>query len=144
MRMALLVMMVLFRPAIADAGVIAARNLSAGTVISAGDLLWSEDVTAGVPDLSMAVGQQTRVAIYQGRPVMAGALRIPVLINRNQIVRITFNAGMLRIETEGRALSEGSAGEVIRVMNLSSRSTISARVAEDGTLLAVSGNMELK
>ena len=63
---------------------------------------------------------------------------------RNQIVRIAYDTGALRIEAEGRALSEGAAGDLVRVMNLSSRKTISAVVAADGMLLANAGPMEMK
>ena len=40
----------------------------------------------------------------------------------------------LRILTEGRALARGGVGDVIRVMNLSSRTTVSGRIAADGSV----------
>ncbi|TKW65320.1 MAG: flagellar basal body P-ring formation protein FlgA [Paracoccus denitrificans] len=128
----------------AKAAIVAAHNLPAGTVLSETDLVWDEDVAGGLTDPELAIGKQVRVAIYEGRPVVAGALRVPVLVSRNQIVRIAYDSGMLRIEAEGRALSEGAAGDLVRVMNLSSRKTISAVVAPDGTLLANAGTLEMK
>ena len=83
----------------------------------------------------MAIGQQTRFTIYEGRPVTASVLRAPQLVDRNQIVQLTYERGSLRIETEGRALSEGGAGDMIRVMNTASRVTVSGRVAPDGTVV---------
>lgn len=128
----------------AQAAITAARDLPAGTVIGPSDLAWIEEVPGGIDDPALAIGKQTRVAIYEGRPVVAGALRAPVLVTRNQLVRVAFNSGPLRIETEGRALSEGAAGDVVRVMNLASRNTISAIVNPDGTLVSTSSNMEIK
>ncbi|MDO5642524.1 MAG: flagellar basal body P-ring formation chaperone FlgA [Paracoccus sp. (in: a-proteobacteria)] len=131
-------------PVMGDAAIVAARDLPAGTLITPEDLAWDETVPGGLSDPDLAVGKQVRVAIYRGRPVVPGALRVPVLVSRNQIVRITFDSGALRIEAEGRALSEGAAGDMVRVMNLSSRKTLSALVTPDGTLLAAAGHMEMK
>ena len=128
----------------AQSAIVAARDLPAGSVVTEADLAWDENVTGGLTDPDLAIGKQVRVAIYAGRPVVAGALRTPVLVSRNQMVRIAFDTGQLRIEVDGRALSEGAAGDLVRVMNLSSRKTISAVVAADGTLLANAGAMEMK
>lgn len=144
MRMTLFSLLIGALPIAAQSAIVAARDLPAGTVVTEADLVWDENVAGGMTDPDLAIGKQVRVAIYEGRPVVAGALRVPVLVSRNQIVRIAFDTGGLRIETEGRALSEGAAGDVVRVMNLASRKTISAVVAADGTLLANAGNKEMK
>ena len=128
----------------AQATITAARDLPAGTIIEASDLAWIEEVPGGIDDPALAVGKQARVAIYEGRPVVATALRAPVLVSRNQIVRVAFDSGPLRIEAEGRALSEGAAGDVVRIMNLTSRNTISAVINPDGTLVSTSSNTEIK
>ena len=128
----------------AQAAITAARDLPAGTIIEEADLAWIEEVPGGIEDPALAIGMQARVAIYEGRPVVPGALRAPVLVSRNQIVRVAFDSGPLRIVTEGRALSEGAAGDVVRVMNLASRNTISALVHADGTLVSTSSNTEIK
>lgn len=122
-------------PGIADAaGVVAARTLPAGTVIAEGDLTLSATARGGITDPATAVGLQTRVTIYEGRPVQSVSLRTVQLVARNQIVRLTYRRGGLSIATEGRALAPGAAGDQIRVMNTTSRSTIFARVNPDGTL----------
>ncbi|MDO5604324.1 MAG: flagellar basal body P-ring formation chaperone FlgA [Paracoccus sp. (in: a-proteobacteria)] len=131
-------------PLPASAGLVAAHDLPVGMILTAADLVWSDGAPAGISDPDHAIGRQVRVTIYAGRPVTAGALRAPVLVSRNQLVRIAFDSGGLRIETAGRALSEGAAGDLVRVMNLSSRSTISAVVAPDGTLIANATMTELK
>ncbi len=144
MRVAVLSLLIASLPAGAHSAIVAARDMPAGTVVTEADLAWDENVAGGMTDPDLAIGKQVRVAIYEGRPVVAGALRVPVLVSRNQIVRIAYDTGALRIEAEGRALSEGAAGDLVRVMNLSSRKTISAVVAADGTLLANAGPMEMK
>lgn len=122
-------------PGMADAaGVVAARTLPAGTVIAEGDLTVSASARSGISDPAMAVGLQTRVTIYEGRPVQSASLRAAEIVARNQIVRLTYQRGGLSITTEGRALAPGAARDLIRVMNTASRSTIFARVNPDGTL----------
>ncbi|SHM54493.1 flagella basal body P-ring formation protein FlgA [Paracoccus solventivorans] len=118
--------------ALAD-GLVAARVLPAGTVLTAADIIAP---AAGGNGLSaeQAIGQQLRSAVYQGRPITAAQLTTPTLVNRNQIVTLAYDNAALRIETEARALGAGSAGDVIRVMNLASRATLSARINPDGTL----------
>lgn len=114
-------------------GLVAARTLPAGSVLTTADLILS-DKAQGVSRPSDAVGQQTRVTIYEGRPILAAQLQAPRLVSRNQLVRLGFQRGPLRIEVEGRALGEGGAGDVIRVMNVVSRSTVTARIDPDGGL----------
>jgi flagella basal body P-ring formation protein FlgA len=54
------------------------------------------------------------------------------LVDRNQIVTLVYNLGGLEITTEGRALDRGGLGDVVGVMNLSSRKTVTGQLAEDG------------
>ena len=129
--------LILLLPLSAQAGTLAAaRILPAGTVISAADLRAIDSARAGLSDPSQAIGLQTRITIYEGRPIQANLLQAPRLVSRNQLVRLSFLRGPLRIEAEGRVLGDGAAGDLVRVMNLDSRSTITARVMPDGSLLA--------
>lgn len=118
--------------ALAD-GLTAARVLPAGTVLTAADVVAAPGARARLsPD--QAIGQQLRSTVYEGRPITAAHLSTPTLVSRNQIVTLAYDNASLRIETEARALGAGSAGDVIRVMNLASRATVSARINPDGTL----------
>lgn len=119
-------------PALAEA-VIATRTIKAQTVIAATDLAVAEAEIAGaLTDAAMAVGQEARVTIYAGRPVMSGDLGPPASVERNQIVSLAFQAGGLEIVTEGRALERGGAGDMIRVMNLESKNTVTGLIDENG------------
>lgn len=134
----LILLLTLFTPSLASAGILAAaRTLPAGTVLTAADLRAADSDRPGISDPSQVIGLQTRITIYEGRPLQASLLQAPKLIARNQIVQVTFQRGPLRIVTEARTLSDGAAGDLVRVMNLESRSTISATVQPDGSLLAL-------
>lgn len=111
----------------------ATRVLPAGTILTAADMAVTATPRRGLsPD--EAVGQQLRTAVYEGRPITASHLTAPTLVSRNQIVTLAYESAALRIETEGRALAAGGEGDVIRVMNLTSRTTLNARIKADGSL----------
>ncbi|WP_299906848.1 flagellar basal body P-ring formation chaperone FlgA [uncultured Paracoccus sp.] len=129
----LMVLAALLAPLAANAeGVTAARTLPAGTVIGPGDLLPAPGGDAA--ETEALIGLQTRFILYAGRPVTPAQLQMPRLIARNQIAPLVYRSGALLIETSGRALSEGSAGEVIAVMTLDTHQTVSALIAPDGSL----------
>lgn len=111
------------------------RTLRPGTMITAADLTVRDGVQAGTFEfVSDVVGQEARTALYAGRPIPFEAVGAPALVNRNQIVPLLFNAGGLSIETEGRALERGGAGDRVRVMNLTSRATLFGLVQKDGSV----------
>lgn len=108
--------------------VVAARTLPPGTVLAKQDLEAGGDPAAAASRISELVGLETRRAIYAGRPVSAADLGPPTLVRRNDVVVMLYARGGLGIRTEGRALDSGGAGEVVRVMNLSSRQPVRAVV----------------
>lgn len=110
--------------------IIASRTLPAGTIITVEDIITSDDNG----DLTDIVGLQTRMIIYEGKPIHPSRLTPAQLVNRNQIVPITYETPFMVIQTEGRALEAGQAGHIIRVMNISSKATISGRISHDGTV----------
>jgi flagella basal body P-ring formation protein FlgA len=113
----------------------AARNLPAHSVLTPGDLVRAaEPVPGALLDASHAIGRETRVAIYAGRPLYGADLTSPAVVERNQIVPLTYFHAGLAISTDGRALDRGSVGDRIRVMNLSSRSTVIGLVGSDGSI----------
>lgn len=128
----------LFATAAAADGVVATRMIRPHEVLASEDLRPVND--EGMEVLAMLIGQEARVALYPGRAVRRTDVGPPALIERNQLVPLMFDTGMIQIQTEGRSLGRGGVGDVIRVMNLSSRTTVSARIAEDGTArVAVGG-----
>lgn len=116
--------------------ILAARTIRPGTVITARDLVVKQGNIPGMAsDPSQLVGLEARVSLYAGRPIALADTGPPALVQRNQIVALVFKAKGLVISAEGRSLSRASAGELVRVMNLSSRTTVSGRVLPDGRIL---------
>lgn len=129
-----LLFLILPEIAMADS-LVATRTIRAQSVVQMDDVtLVAAAIPGALTGTDGAVGLEARVAIYAGRPIKASDLGPPALIDRNQIVSLSYQSGGLAILAEGRALARGGVGDVIRVMNLASRSTVSGRVAADGTV----------
>lgn len=129
------VLAVLGAPALWADTIVAARTIPARTILAPGDLSTrpGPQPDGAVPkDL---IGQEARITLYVGRSVQAADLAPAAVVERNQIVPLIFRSGTLHIVAEGRALDRAGPGEVIRVMNLSSRATLFGRVGSDGNIL---------
>lgn len=122
----------------ADAGtqaVIAERTIRPGAVIAPADVrLGPYDAERALSAREEAVGMVARRLLLAGRPLMEGDVGPPSIIRRNSHVALVFQRGALTIRAEGRALSDGAAGERVRVMNLASRQTVTGTVAADGSV----------
>ena len=114
---------------------VATRIIRAQTVLAAEDIAM---VDASIPDAltdpAAAVGQEARVTLYAGRPIHAADLGAAALVERNQVVSLAYQMGGVSILTAGRALSRGGVGDVIKVMNLTSKATVSGTVGTDGSV----------
>jgi flagella basal body P-ring formation protein FlgA len=120
----------------ADAqSVTAVRAIRSHSVLAADDLVLAEaSVPGAIAAIEDAVGREARVALYPGRPILAAQIGSPALVERNQLVRMTYAQGALSISTEGRALDRAGVGEPVRVMNLASRQVVTGAVAADGSI----------
>jgi flagellar basal body P-ring formation protein FlgA len=121
-------------PAMADS-LVATRLIPAQTVIGAQDVtLVAAAIPGALDTVDAALGQEARVTIYPGRPVHAADVAPPTLVERNALVPLEYRAGTLVIRAEGRALARGAEGEAVRVMNLTSRNTVTGRLGADGVV----------
>jgi flagella basal body P-ring formation protein FlgA len=85
--------------------------------------------------VSPLVAQETVVAAGTIRPIRPGDLRPPAIVERNEIVSLRYNHGGLLIITEGRALDRAALGESLRVINMSSRQTVTAVASAPGLVV---------
>ena len=121
-------------PALADS-VVATRTIRAHSLLSAEDVtLVAMYIPDALTDTAAVIGQETRVAIYAGKPVQAAQIGPSAIVERNQIVPLAYSAGGLSILTEGRALARGGVGETIDVLNLTSRIKVAGLIGPDGVL----------
>ena len=137
MRLYFALILLIFAPGEVSADtVVAAQTIRPQTILTLEHLaLKRGDVPGGVDNPEQLLGMETRTALYAGRPIRRGDVGPPAVIERNQIVPLIFEAHGLRISTEGRSLDRAGVGEFVRVMNLSSRNTVSGRVSRSGHVL---------
>ena len=127
-----LILCLLAAPAAAEI-VVPARTIPAQHVIAPEDLTLRDMIVPGaITDPDLLIGMEARVALYAGRPILDGDVGFPAVIERNQIVPLIFQQGTVYISTEGRALDRAGPGDLIRIMNMTSRTTVTARIGADG------------
>lgn len=122
-------------PAPASETLVAARTIRATALIGPTDVVQVPGRAPGAlshPD--EVVGLEARVALYAGRPIRPGDVGPPALVERNGLVTLVYRRSGLTIHADGRALGRAAEGEPLRVMNLSSRTTVTGIVAADGAV----------
>lgn len=121
-------------PAAADT-LTAARVVRANAVIEPGDFTVADLSVPGALTSDIDItGLEARVTLYPGRPIMPAHVGPAAVVTRNQTVTLVYRQGGLSISAEGRALSRGGIGDTVRVMNLSSRNTVTGLVRPDGAV----------
>ncbi len=115
--------------------VVAAHAIRARSIIAPEDLvLLEQDTIGGIAAVDDVIGQEARVNIYAGRTIRGIEIGAPAILERNQLVIMAYNIGLLSISAEGRVLNRAGVGEMVRVMNVASRLTVTGRVLVDGTI----------
>lgn len=116
--------------------VVAARTIRAHTIIEATDVrLAGEHYPAAATALEDVIGLESRTTIYAGKPVSVDQIARPAMIERNQAVVLIFRGSAISITTEGRALGRGAAGEMVKVMNSQSKTTVTGTIQSDGSVV---------
>lgn len=114
------------------------RTIRPGNVITAGDILiMNGDHPDAFSNPLDVIGQEARVALYANRPIRFDHIGPPAIVERNQIVQLKYVGSTLAITTEGRSLERGAIGDRVRVMNLSSRSTVFGFIQPDSSIKVV-------
>lgn len=140
MRLVGLALLMLATPVAAET-LVAARTLRSQAMIGPQDVLvQAGDVAGSLTRPNQVVGMEARITLYAGRPILADQIGPPALVQRNQTVLLIFRRGTLSILTEGRSLGRGGAGDVIKVMNIASRSTVSGVIGADGHVRVLGGD----
>lgn len=133
------IILALATPALSET-LVATRVVRPNTVISESDFAVADQgVSGALTKTARIVGLEARITLYPGRPIMPEHVGPPAIVERNQPIKLIFRQGLLTISTDARALSRGGIGDVIRAMNLASRTTVSGRILPNGTIEVTSG-----
>lgn len=82
------------------------------------------------------LGKKLKTNLEAGSPIYLHDVEPLYLVKRGDRVRLYVNNGTVSVETVAKALDYGALGDIIRVINLDSRRTISAKVAGKGAVVA--------
>lgn len=111
--------------------------------VARGDLLGRDDFAVETRtaaqarralDLAEAVGKEASRPLPAGTVVRATDVTAPQLVRRGEPVTITIRSGGLAIASGGRALASAAAGEMVRVVNLSTNRTLDGVVEGPGAV----------
>lgn len=114
------------------------RNLAAGEIVQASDLVWSDEVVApaGAPaDPDRVIGQAARRPLRAGAAVASGDLAAPMVIRRDETISVAYEAAGMRLVLQGKALKDAAVGDSLPVLNPQSKKVIDAVAAGPGKAL---------
>jgi flagella basal body P-ring formation protein FlgA len=106
-----------------------ARNINAGELIAASDLVWSDEAVApsdAPSDADQAIGKAAR------RPLRAGAaaglrdLAAPKVIKRDEMVQVAFEEGGISLVLQAKAMADAGVGDTLNLMNPASKKILEA------------------
>lgn len=116
-----------------------ARPMRREMIITEDDLRWEEvrdtdlrpDIILDPADL---IDHMARNGIQAGRPVRANQVRLPDLVERNDLITMVVETPFMTVTARGRALENGALGQTVRVANLASDKELLAVVQGRNTV----------
>ena len=84
--------------------------------------------------ISDVAGMEARRALKAGEVIRTNDLKRPTLVAKGSTVTMLFEAPGMRLSAVGRALSEGSEGDTITILNPTSYRKVEAVVVKAGTV----------
>ena len=113
-----------------------ARNVERNEILKSSDVLLERRPKAEVGNdpaaRDRAVGMQARRQLRAGQALRTADLVKPDLVQRDQNVTLIYEAPGIYLTMRGKALDNGTEGDVVNVMNLQSKRTLSGTVIGRG------------
>ena len=113
-----------------------ARNVERSEVLKSSDVLVERraksEVGSDATSRDRAVGMQARRQLRAGQALRVADLARPDLVQRDQSVTLIYEATGLYLTVRGKAMESGTEGDVVNVMNLQSKRTVSGTVTGRG------------
>lgn len=113
------------------------RPISKSEILRADDIeivsLRAEQAQADiVADLDALVGKAAARGLRAGHPIFARDVERPVLVPKDSLVTLVLQSTHMRLTARGKALDQGSQGDVIRVVNEQSKQVVEGTVVAAG------------
>lgn len=78
------------------------------------------------------LGRSPKRVISKSRPIRAYEVEAPVIVERGDMVQVSFNTPYMQIRTLGEAMEDGAVDDMINIRNSNSGITIRARLIAPG------------
>src|SRR5882672_4474660 len=113
-----------------------ARNVERNEVLKSSDVVVERrpkaEVGSDAAARDRAVGMQARRQLRAGQALRVADLAKPDLVQRDQNVTLIYETAGLYLTVRGKALDSGTEGDVVNVVNLQSKRTVSGTVTGRG------------
>jgi len=113
-----------------------ARNVERNEVLKSSDVMVERrpkaEAGGDAAPRERAVGMQARRQLRAGQAIRTADLVKPDLVQRDQNVTLIYEAAGLYLTVRGKALDNGTEGDVVNVMNLQSKRTVAGTVIGRG------------
>src|SRR6266851_8639689 len=113
-----------------------ARGVERNEVLKSSDVVVERrpraEVGGDIAGRDRAVGMQARKQLRAGQPLKLADLAKPDLVQRDQSVTLIYESVGLYLTIRGKALEGGTEGDVVSVLNLQSKRTVSGVVVGRG------------
>ena len=118
-----------------DAAVLT-RNIDRNELLKSSDIVIERRTKAEIGNdaasREQSLGMQVRRSMRAGQPLRAADLVKPDLVQRDQSVTVIYDTPGLYLTTRGKALDNGTEGDVVSVLNLQSKRTLTGTVTGRG------------
>jgi flagella basal body P-ring formation protein FlgA len=116
--------------------VVLTRALDRNDVIKAADVVLERrpkaEVGSDAAGRDRTIGMQVRKAVRSGQALRGADLAKPDLVQRDQAVTLIYESAGLYLSVRGKAIEGGTEGDVVNVLNLQSKRTVSGTVVGRG------------
>lgn len=112
------------------------RAIARGAAIEASDVIWIDAPTNAprdaLSDPEALIGKTAKRALQPNTALRAADVMDTPAVRRGEPVTLMFEAGGMRLSVRGRAMGDGVAGAMIKVLNPQSNKTVDAIVEGPG------------
>lgn len=122
------------------------RRILSNEMIREGDIKWIKvrkdrlrrDT---IVDAGELIGKAAKRGLRSGVPVQVSAVQRQVLVPKGSLVTIILKAPKMTITAQGKALENGSDGDVIQITNTQSKKVIEAEVIGNGRVAVLASSL---
>lgn len=121
------------------------RRVGSSEVVGAGDVRFrdmrSDQIDNDViTDADALIGMSPRRQAVEDTPLKSSDFRPPVVVTKGSLVSMVVQTPYMLLTAQGRAAEDGAMGDIIRVMNTQSKTTVDA-VVEGPSRVVVRANL---